>query len=369
MSRHLMHSPVPSSKIHVFLGNEAADADSIVKKKQQHAKTLHVPVVPIPRNELFLRRDVVALLSGLEIDTDALVFVNEFPWTLNVRMKLTLLDHNAFSNKNVPERQDMQVVEIIDHHVDMDQHLTARKIDVAFADGKALVASTCTLVAERLENVEQHCAYKVVSTMLLGVIALDSVNFDPSAKKVTPRDVNAAQKLEETAFGKKEELFRWLQAEKFNADHWRGLTLKNCLQVDFKEFVFVSSDGVAKKFGISTVLFDLKAFVHKADNADILCKELSAYCKENDVDFLVVMAMFMTSDGRRQRQILFFHDDGDDAKKCAALLSEEGSLQLNPLQLPETHQHAHVAAFNQLNTSASRKQIAPLILRALANYR
>ncbi|KAI9921410.1 hypothetical protein PsorP6_002056 [Peronosclerospora sorghi] len=162
----------------------------------------------------------------------------------------------------------MQVVEILDHHVDMDQHLTARKRDVAFADGKALVASTCTLVAERLENVEQHCAYKVVSTMLLGVIALDSVNFGP----MTPRDVNAAQKLEETAFGKKEELFRWLQAEKFNSDHWRGFTSKNCLQVDLKKFVFASSDSVAKKFGISTVLIDLKAFLYKAGNADMLCK-------------------------------------------------------------------------------------------------
>ncbi|KAI9922082.1 hypothetical protein PsorP6_002224 [Peronosclerospora sorghi] len=76
------------------------------------------------------------------------------------------------------------------------------------------------------------------------------------------------------------------------------------------------------------------------------------------------MAMFMTSDGRRQRRILFFHDDGDDAKKCAEFLSEEGSLQLNPLQLLETHQHAHVAAFNQLNTSASRKQ--PNVLRLLS---
>ncbi|KAE8875648.1 hypothetical protein PF007_g31563 [Phytophthora fragariae] len=249
----LTQSPPPAS-VHVLMGNEAADADSIVSSlvyafvhSQRHSEALHVAVLPIPRAELVLRCDVTALFQELGVDTHALVFVDEFPWGVKSNVKVTLMDHNALSNKKIPQLNDLQVVEIVDHHSDLGQHLDAEKREVAFADGNALVASTCTLVAERLKEVASHDAHKLLSTMLLGVIALDSINFDPSAKKVTPRDVKSAEELEETAFATKEELFKWLQAEKFNRAHWGAFTLENCLQVDYKELTFATAAGHAKK--------------------------------------------------------------------------------------------------------------------------
>ncbi|CAH0490131.1 unnamed protein product [Peronospora farinosa] len=349
------------------MGNEAADADSIVSSltyafihAQEHPDTLHVPVVPITRSELALRCDVTALFEVLDVHTDALVFVDEFPWDTKARVKVTLMDHNALNNKKIPMVERMKVIEILDHHSDLGQHLDAEKREVAFADGNALVASTCTLVAERLEKVAHHTAHKLLSTMLLGVIALDSINFDPSAKKVTPRDVHAAQQLEKVAFAKKEELFKWLEAQKFNSAHWKAFTLENCLQVDYKEFTF------AKKVGISVVLIDLETFVLKSKDAAALRKRLCAYCKQNGLAFVVVMTMFMTPDGQRHRQMLFFQENGDNAEHCVAFLKREGILLLDSIELPETHRHEYVAAFNQLNIGASRKQIVPLIQRALA---
>ncbi|ETP03083.1 hypothetical protein F441_19929 [Phytophthora nicotianae CJ01A1] len=361
------------SSVHVFMGNEAADADSIVSSLsyafvhyQQHSDTLHVPVMPIPRSELVLRCDVTALFQELGVDTHALVFVDEFPWGIKSRVKVTLMDHNALSNKKIPQVNGLQVVEIVDHHSDLGQHLDAEKREVAFADGNALVASTCTLVAERLKEVATHEAHKLLSTMLLGVIALDSINFDPNAKKVTPRDVKAAEKLEEMAFAKKEPLFKWLQAEKFNLAHWGAFTLENCLQVDYKEFTFTTATGASKVVGISAVLIDLEAFVLKTKDATALRKGMTDYCRQNTLSFLVVMTMFMTSDNQRHRQLLFFQEDGDDAKQCIEYIKTEGSLQVEPLLLPGSHRDEHLAAFNQLNTGASRKQVAPMIQRALA---
>ncbi|KAI9984020.1 hypothetical protein PInf_005310 [Phytophthora infestans] len=363
------------TSVHIYMGNEAADADSIVSSLsyaflhyQQRHETLHVPVLPIPRNELVLRCDVIALFQELGVDTDALVFVDEFPWAITSKSKVevTLMDHNALSNKKIPHVAGLQVVEIVDHHSDLGRHLDAEKREVAFADGNALVASTCTLVAERLKASEAKDALNLLSTILLGVIALDSINFDPNAKKVTPRDVKAAEKLEETAFAEKEVLFKWLQAEKFNPAHWGKFTLENCLQVDYKEFTFETATGVAKKVGISAVLIDLEAFVRKTKEAAALIKGLSAYCKQNELSFLVVMTVFMTPDKQRHRQLLFFQEAGDEAKQCVDFIKSEGSLQVEVLLLPESHRDDHVAAFNQLNTGASRKQIAPLIQRALA---
>ncbi|KAF4319094.1 hypothetical protein BBO99_00006757 [Phytophthora kernoviae] len=328
------------------MGNEAADADSIVSSlsyaficKQQHSDALHVPVLSIPRSELVLRCDISALLQELGVDTKALLFVDEFPWDLKTQLRVTLLDHNALSNKRVPQIEKLQVVEIVDHHSDLQQHLDAETREVAFADGSALVASTCTLVAERL--------------------ALAPTD-------MTPRDVAAAVRLEETAFAKKEELFTWLQGEKFNPVHWGAFTLENCLQVDYKEFVFATAAGDAKKVGTSAVLIDLEAFVLKSSDAAALHEGLSAYCQQNDLTFLMVMTMFMTPDNQRHRQLLFFQETGDDAKHCVSFLKQEGSLQMEALQLPQTHQEPHIAAFNQLNTGVSRKQVVPLIQQALA---
>uniref|UniRef100_H3GU60 DHHA2 domain-containing protein n=1 Tax=Phytophthora ramorum TaxID=164328 RepID=H3GU60_PHYRM len=95
----LFSSPV---SVHVLVGNEAADADSIVSAlsyafvhHQKQAQTLHVALLPITRSELVLRCDVSALFQELGVDTDALVFVDEFPWALHARVKVTLMDHNA----------------------------------------------------------------------------------------------------------------------------------------------------------------------------------------------------------------------------------------------------------------------------------
>ncbi|RLN72867.1 hypothetical protein BBJ28_00013149 [Nothophytophthora sp. Chile5] len=362
-----------AAAVHVLMGNEAADADSIVSsmvyafvKRQQNSETLHVPVLPIPRAELPLRCDVMALFQELRIDATALFFVDEFPWGSEAQIRVTLLDHNALNNKRIPQTSSMQVVEIVDHHSDLGQHLDAEQREVAFADGQALVASTCTLVAERLAP-RSDSTHALLATMLLGVIALDSINFDPSAKKVTPRDVTAAEKLEETAFAKKEALFMWLQSEKFNMKHWASFSLANCLQVDYKEFTFATATNDMKKVGISAVLIDMAAFVRKAADAAALRDELAAYSRQNELAFLVVMAMFMTPDGGRHRQLLFFQGDGGEAQHCAAFFQWEGSLQLEPLELPETHREPHVSAFEQLNPGASRKQVAPLVQRALAN--
>ncbi|CEG37274.1 hypothetical protein F443_20055 [Plasmopara halstedii] len=369
----LKNSPAPTS-VHVLIGNEAADADSIVSSlsyaylnHQQKPELLHVPVLPIPRSELILRCDVSALFQKLGVDTDALVFVDEFPWELQSKITVTLMDHNAMSNKKIPHAHNFQVVEIVDHHSDQGQHLDAKKREVAFANGNALVASTCTLVVERMIKIKSDDVHKLLATMLLGVISLDSINFDPSAKKVTPRDVKAAGILEPMAFADKEALFKWLQTEKFDPVHWHAFSLVNCLQADYKEFKFTTAAGDATKVGISAILIDFETFVRKTKDAAELCQRLSEFCKQNGIVFLVIMTIFITPDKERHRQLAFFQKVGNDAKHCVEKLKKERTLQMEPLILPELHRDNHVIAFNQLNSSASRKQVAPMILRALAD--
>ncbi|KAJ0406653.1 hypothetical protein P43SY_009764 [Pythium insidiosum] len=377
---HVDAIQAPARPVHVFLGNEAADADSIVSSlvyaylrdhQSQSETVLAVPVLSIPRDELPLRCDVMALFEALGIDTSAMVFVDEFPWEqASSSLRLTLLDHNALTTKRMPSASESLgdcVVEILDHHADLGVHASAAVRDIAFHGHDALVASTCTLVAERLLASDKlpHEHHALSATLLLAVIALDSINFDPRAKKVTPRDVAAAAELERMAFADKAVLFHWLHSEKFNVAHWSAFSPRNCLQCDYKEF-----DANGQRYGVSAVLIPLQAFVRKAETPQALTTALRHWCDVNGLAFLVVMTMTMDpGDGSRHRQILFFEDSETPrfVPHCLQALAHDDVLQLESLALPvETTPGTCFHAFSQRNTAASRKQVVPLLQQALS---
>jgi len=316
------------STLHLVVGNEAGDADSVVsaltwayadgyladsninnaantnnndddemqKKKDPTSPRLTVPVVSIPRRDFETQRPETTLLLRLAFSSsssgggrfienddrdneddgeddvgrtadapipnflDALVFVDD-PVLLELlrpesssttttttteavaaRADATLVDHNRAGDKL---RRDLfgaarvNVVEIVDHHHDEGEHLSSvpagsNKRNVAYRDGKALVASTCTLVAERLKEIRRRTVargtatttataggapdasspshdghdssstsfyfYPVdVATALLGTILLDSVNMSPEAGKGTIRDSDAIRDLVDNA--------------------------------------------------------------------------------------------------------------------------------------------------------------------------
>lgn len=95
------------------------------------------------------------------------------------------------------------------------------------AGGRALVASTCTLVAERyLSNPDLLCP--AVAMLLLGVVLLDSVCLDASAGKVTSRDEAVAKALAAGLAGRSDRewkseqaLYRDLSGAKFDQG-WVG---------------------------------------------------------------------------------------------------------------------------------------------------
>uniref|UniRef100_K3X7X1 DHHA2 domain-containing protein n=1 Tax=Globisporangium ultimum (strain ATCC 200006 / CBS 805.95 / DAOM BR144) TaxID=431595 RepID=K3X7X1_GLOUD len=378
--------------VHVAIGNEAADADSIVSSlvyayfkhhsKGGDAAHVYLPVLPIPRDELALRCDVSALFQKLGLDLSTLVFVDEFPWqhaafrSGRTRLCLTLLDHNALNMKRIALPQGSEsvaeIVEILDHHMDLGKHPAASVREIAFADGQALVASNCTLVAEKMLDAlkRDQTLYALPATLLLAVIGLDSVNFNPSAKKVTPRDITVAEELEKAAFASKEALFEWLQAEKFNPVHWAAFSIWNCLQCDYKEFDVMASKQ--QQYGVSAILIDLDSFVKKAEHKAALMDTLDAYARQNQLAFLVVMTIFVDANGARHRQLLFYENTdgkGDQSctRQCVAFLTQENSLQLEPMELPSGYADTRLVAFCQRNVGASRKQVVPLIQRALTS--
>jgi exopolyphosphatase len=244
---------------HVVLGNEAGDADSLISAialayiesvKGQVPKT---PLLPIPLTDLQTQRpETVHLLhlAGINSAQD-LFWSADYPALFEENRNVTLVDHNRLGP--VFQASGWKVVEILDHHVDLGQHLDtcsghARKI--AFQGNQALVASTCTLIVERLQELWEPPFPADLSLLLLGVILLDSVNMSPAAGKGTTRDAAAIDKLQQetswndlsketkkalgTSKAVREKpdtlaLFEALQNAKFEGAFWESLSVRDAV--------------------------------------------------------------------------------------------------------------------------------------------
>ena len=161
------------------------------------------PIVSIPRVDLATQRPETTLLmelAGISEEVQKLLWFRDDIPSLLVNgpaekdaIDLTLVDHNRWiidDKDDVCNKYPWRVVEIRDHHLDEGYHMdTCSTRVIAFADSKATVASTGTLVVERLASLNTSSQQKYcpadVALLLLGVILLDSVNMSPAAASKT----------------------------------------------------------------------------------------------------------------------------------------------------------------------------------------
>jgi exopolyphosphatase len=275
---------------HFVVGNTAGDADSIISAitlgyiESVKGVTEKTPIVSIPRADLETQRpETVSLLklAGISHAAGVLLFVDQPVVTESTEAtEVTLVDHNRLAD--IFQQKDWKVVEIVDHHRDERMYMdtcSGSSRWITFDDNKALVASACTLVVERMKELWRPPDPSSLGVLLLGVILLDSVNLSPEAGKVTQRDRDAVQSLlvdtnwqglpqeskevlkvspssgpNTTAF------FHALQETKFDPGFWNSLSVRHALWLDYKDYSY--KDGV---FGVSTVLMPLDSFLVKQD--------------------------------------------------------------------------------------------------------
>lgn len=211
-----------AQRLRVVMGNEASDLDSIVSaifyaswlhldrdsdREQKEAEEgkpladglLTVPLINIPRDDFGLRGDAVHVLDKAGIEHEHLLFLDDVStqnggkWTLQQLNEgvgfesVVLVDHNRLA---AHQRGLAPLVkEVLDHHVDETSFLPAleqRNLNPS-------VGSACTLVAEKVlstGHVDEGGA-----TALLTTILLDTVLFDPAAKRSSPLDKSIATSL------------------------------------------------------------------------------------------------------------------------------------------------------------------------------
>lgn len=391
---------------HLVIGNAAGDADSInsaitlayvesVKEKKK--KT---PVISISEHEMNMTRPEVSLLLdlvGISAPSSSLLFIDSPAIEQDIStngIDVTLVDHNVLDERFGPQKskKGWRVQEILDHHQDEGHHQdTCSNSDrnIAFKDDKALVSSTCTLIAEKLQEVWNRPFPASVALLLLGTILLDTVNLSSEVGKVTQRDIDAVHgllantrwtrlsdhawsvlQIEEAApRPDPSKLFDLLQDAKYNEGFWSTLSVDDGLRYDYKDFSVSGESGTS--FGISTALMPMESFLSKRR----LRSSIRRFMDEESISFLVLMFASQTDSGGIHRQLSLCGKDVPDEmlSRTAEYLDNPGlgfggsGLDLQPVSVSHTltsgfaDRGIRIQTFNQNNVRPSRKQIGPML--------
>ncbi len=389
------------------VGNEAADADSIVSSLcygfLKHALrgegtmgTSFVPVVSTPRNILKLRPETEILLKMVDLELDDLICVEDMDVSaLNERGQiegLILTDHNVLSNKiggmfgTTSSQHEPLVKEIVDHHIDNGAYAQVQGANrnIAFdeSSGRATAGSACTLVAEKFLDSRNSLDAEMkrsLSTLLCGVILIDTQNM-ASTGAGTERDATILNTLLSSPdllndSWDRDAVSTKLRGAKMSSAFWTSLSAFQCLVIDYKEFPCTNpnpnSNGTRESFGMSTVACRLGEFCSKEQCYQDMVAYLSnpSSGEEMDMavplDILVVMASFVDEEKGYTRELLVASLHEERIKSVHTYLTTtEPQLELEPVLLQGPvglPAGLYVKAYSQGNIKASRKQVAPLL--------
>ncbi|XP_059364198.1 exopolyphosphatase PRUNE1-like [Carassius carassius] len=341
-----------SQGLHVVLGNEACDMDSMVSSltfayflsKSLDCKKMPVPVLNIPRAEFPLRSDSSFLLRESGLSQDCLLFRDEVDLHglhKNKQLMLTLVDHNILPSAD-SELEDA-VVEVIDHH------LLLRPTSPSCPVTVEPVGSCATLVTERIAQKAPEVLDQQVAQLLYSAIIRDCVNMAPEAGQVTPKDSQYAIFLE-NCFPKLPQrgaLFQSLQNAKFDVS---GLTTEQMLLKDMK-----AVSGGDLKLAVSVIYMSLEAFLQRRGLQQDLCE----FCHKHNYNLVVCMTISFNDNKEPFRQLAVYSSSTVYRGEMSRALekAKNNILDLKPMSSP----YPDVKAFIHCNTLASRKTVMPII--------
>lgn len=346
-----------AKEVWVVMGNEAADLDSMASAaclawqlagKNRQAGTVFLPFIPIPREDFRLRTEATFLFSEAGLSETDLFFSDDVSLEALGKkgtLRLVLVDHNKPGKAFAAFLPN--VAGVVDHHQDegLFPALKDRTIEP--------VGSACTLVAEKILAEGMADIPSDVALLLAGTILLDTVNLDPKAGRVTPKDDAVVRALLPIAGKSQQALFDRLQFEKFNVV---SLSTFDLLRKDYKEY---SAGSI--RYGMSSVLLSLESWKEK----DLeLTKELKRYTESRKLSILLVMNAY--TEPKFTRELVVYSPDFALFRKVVDFL-KASDLRLSPLPAPEGSTIENFGWFYQANESYSRKKLQPIIQQFFEN--
>ncbi|THZ00106.1 DHH phosphoesterase [Aureobasidium pullulans] len=400
-----------NEKVTLVIGNESADLDSItssivyaylrsITSSAQSPATLHVPLLNIPKADINLRPELLALLPHANIEQDQLITLDDLPNLDDIKQILLpestrwiLVDHNALQGRLGAIYAD-RVVGVVDHHTDegkvpKDTGSEPRLITTS-GSCTSLVINHCREAWDRLSCgtsstgaaqaqgdtlMEDEAVTSLwdaqVAQLALASVVIDTLNLQDE-HKTTEHDERAVTYLEAkinqcAKIGGQFDRTKFFNKINDAKKDLSPLTFEEILRKDYKQW---TENGL--NLGTSAVVQPisfLKSKINKdSDSNDYkaLLEASKKFAKERDLCVFSIMTAYEAENGgfARELAVLAVDDRGFAACKKFSDSSSE-KLQLDGSDADEDGEHwFHV--WKQGNLSCSRKQVAPLLREAMS---
>lgn len=361
------------SSVKICCGNQSCDMDSVVSALTysylNYIKTSQIilPVLNIPKEDLKLRKDIYNLLLkyGVKVDNDEenpLTFIQDIK---NMKRKIgkdfvvdaILVDHNEPQGLGI-ECID-RIIGVIDHHED------TKKYDESIIKSldNPLIIEPCgscsSLVTNywypQLQNV--HALPEEIVKLSMAAALLDTNNFKT---KVEKGDLEALKNYKNYYINNKnvednimKPFFKSLNKDKADIE---GFDMYDLLRKDFKLFEFHGY-----KIGMSSLGCSVENYIEKfgIDNINKACNK---YIRLNSMDVLLLLTSYTDKFKTHKRQILPYSiNSGDLQSKLIKGITQD-------LELVNIDSISEFVVYDQQKSRASRKQIAPLVDKALSSF-
>lgn len=336
-----------SSPVTVVMGNQACDLDSGIScltlafhRATSQPGTTVIPVFNINSQDFPLKTELVAVLAEEGILRENLVFRDTLDLASIKNMQLVLVDHNVLTEED--QELETKVLEIIDHHV--------KETDIENAIIE-VVGSCSSLVLRQIISENPSFKDPPCLRMILKTILLDTVELSPSAKRVTPLDVEMVGRCEDILGPQdKGEMFKRLMEEKCRVDH---LTAGQLCRRDLK---------VVSKGGVRIALSSMPMLAKQWTELNEVKKEVEQFMSSGDFTVLLVIGISINNDIVTRDIVLVDVTASASYKKIKTALEDSTDPVLG-LELDKTVHN--FVRYNQQNHAASRKQILPIVKKAL----
>ncbi|CEQ40911.1 SPOSA6832_02591, partial [Sporobolomyces salmonicolor] len=400
----------------VTMGNEAGDLDSLASSvayatfanADPSSSRTCVPLVLTARSDLYLRPENVEALSRAHISDDSLLTIDDLPPSKlsNLGTSFALVDHNVLlpTFRSFPDdldaaEDDRKVLSILDHHADESRHLAAspRLIQP--------VGSCASLVATHFSSSRPNLTIpSPIADLLLSAILIDT-RLKPSTAggKATPVDLSSVDALLPfSSFARATSSSEFVQTDALEAlkAHHDVLSAKksdvswmrgrDLLRRDYKEYV---EAGI--RYGLATVPLGLDVWLDKASEGagaagerdegqgqgqgqgkvDALLEDVRAWMAERGLGLCGVLTSYTHvkksgKEGKHRRELLIVSHSGALDRVVFDGLEADPVLELEEWKVLDRYGKDHGErdgerwkVWNQGNTKATRKQVAPALKR------
>lgn len=370
--------PSKNSNVVIACGNESADMDSVAStisysyldylctkpvdaQKDVNIKSVF-PIINIPKKDLSLRKDIVFVLNKLGLSSNDLFFKEDlihFKEIQNCSINAVLVDHNEISHGTLPYIDN--VIGILDHHVDSNKYL-----DVKFRDIQ-MTGSCSSLVFDfwynKVVDKEQFVSLtKEVAYLSLAAALQDTSNFKSKVKPLDMACLSLYEKILPTI-----SLVNFHSNLNTAKTDISGLSVADILKKDYKEWIMKRKDDSNRVVvGIASIVKPFHwLFDKNGVDQTTFIEESKQYIIDKSLDILVLMTSCKEEKNEFRRQLGIVYNDSSKNDLIMNLINEiKDTLQLVPFaDYPSIDNYI---PFNQLNTKASRKQVAPCIQEAIS---